>query len=86
MTASPRTITLNLDNNELTEIATSIESWDALWGAIGYLSAWNTSYPYVQIFRDSNSNDLVASYRDVSGDRQYVIGAVWHDDHYGYHS
>lgn len=80
-----RMVTLELDDNAMTQIAVDIGSWDKLWGAIGYLSSWNTSYPYVTIFRDGGT-DLVAVYKDGAGVRQYIIGAVWHDDHYGYHS
>jgi len=65
-------------------IAESIGTWDKLWDAIGYLSTWNLAYPVVNIFKDRD-NDLVAVYFK-DGDRMYTIGAVWHDDHYGYHS
>ena len=43
-------------------------------------------YPHVEIFRDRGDTDLVAVYKDASAVRGYVIGAVWHDDHYGFHS
>jgi hypothetical protein len=65
-------------------IAESIGTWDKLWTAIGYLSSWNLSYPTVDIFKDGG-DDLVAVY-SKDGDRVYTIGAVWHDDHYGFHS
>jgi hypothetical protein len=80
-----RTITLNLTSENMLTIAESIGSWEKLWHAIGYLSSWNMSYPYVQIWKDGDT-DLVATYRDVTGNRQYVIGAVWHGEHYGFHS
>lgn len=81
-----RTVSINLTSEDMIEIAETIGTWDKLWGAIGYLSTWNTSYPYVQIYRDGKDIDLVATYRDVEGDRAYVIGAVWHGEHYGFHS
>lgn len=80
-----RMVTLELDANAMTQVAVTVGSWDKLWGAIGYLSSWNLSYPYVTIFRDG-ATDLVAVYKDSSGVRQYTIGAVWHGAHYGYHS
>jgi hypothetical protein len=80
-----RTITLNLTDNDIEEI-TGFVGQDNFQAAIGYLSTWNTAYPYVQIYRDGKDIDLVATYRDVEGDRSYVLGAVWHDDHYGFHS
>ena len=80
-----RTVNLNLTNEDMIQIAESIGTWEKLWHAIGYLSTWNLSYPTVNIFRDGG-DDLVAAYLDDGGNRKYVIGAVWHDDHYGYHS
>ena len=79
-----RTVELNLTSEDMITIAESIGTWDKLWDAIGYLSTWNLSYPSVNIFKDRD-NDLVAVYFK-DGDRMYTIGAVWHDDHYGYHS
>jgi len=79
-----RTVELNLTSEDMITIAASIGTWDKLWDAIGYLSTWNLSYPVVNIFKDRD-NDLVAVYFK-DGDRMYTIGAVWHDDHYGYHS
>lgn len=56
-----------------------------LYEAIGYLSSWNLNYPTVDIYTDGGF-DLVAVYRKADGERGYVIGAVWHEDHYGFHS
>ena len=80
-----RTVTIGLTNDEMIQIAESIGTWDKLWQAIGYLSTWNMSYPTVHIFRDGG-DDLVAAYFKEDGECGYVIGAVWHDTHYGYHS
>lgn len=80
-----RTVNLNITSEDMITIAESIGTWDKLWAAIGYLSTWNQSYPKVCIYRDRD-NDLVAVYHKEDGERAYVIGAVWHDDHYGFHS
>lgn len=80
-----RTINLGISQSELTKIAEAIGSWDKLWTAIGYLGTWNHEYPIAGIFKDSDT-DLLCIYRDGNGRGQYVIGAVWHDDHYGFHS
>ena len=80
-----RIVNINLTNEDMITIAESIGTWDKLWTAIGYLSTWNLSYPTVSIFRDGG-NDLVAVYHKDDDERAYVIGAVWHDDHYGFHS
>ena len=79
-----RQVNLNLTSEDMIIIAESIGTWDKLWTAIGYLSSWNLSYPTVDIFKDGG-DDLVAVY-SKDGDRVYTIGAVWHDDHYGFHS
>ena len=82
-----RTITLLLTDSDMIEIAERIDSWDKLWGAIGYLSAWATGrYPTVAIWRDGKDADLVAHYKNGDGTPGYTIGAVWHDTHYGFHS
>lgn len=80
-----RSIELNLSQSDMIQIAESIGTWDKLWQAIGYLSSWNMSYPTVRIFRDGG-DDLVAAYFREDGERGYVIGAVWHGEHYGFHS
>lgn len=85
MTTTDREITLALTSNDMTTIAEAIGSWEKLWTAIGYLSTWNTSYPDVHIYRDG-ATDLTAVYRNEEGRTQYVIGAVWHGEHYGFHS
>ena len=83
--SSDRTINLNLSSEDTIAIAEAIGSWEKLFTAIGYLSSWNLSYPRVDIYRDDDT-DLVAVYFDGSNVRGYVIGAVWHEDHYGFHS
>lgn len=84
-----RTVTLNLTSEDMIQIAESIGTWDKLWTAIGYLSTWNLSHPNVVIYRDGTKPsdvDLVAVYSDSERNVKYVIGAVWHEDHYGFHS
>ena len=80
-----RNVELNLSSEDMIKAAELTGSWDKLWTAIGYLSTWNFTYPAVRIFMD-NTTDLVAVYFDEANDRQYVIGAVWHGEHYGFHS
>jgi hypothetical protein len=58
--------------------------------AIGYLSLWNWStYPIVSILLagEAGNMELTAFYRKERGEPAgYVIGAVWHDGHFGFHS
>jgi len=83
---TPRQVTVNLSDEDMIQIAEKIGLRNVYY-AIGYLSTWSIgSYPYVNIWRESNSTDLVATYRDTERDKSYTIGAVWHDDHYGFHS
>jgi ABC-type siderophore export system fused ATPase/permease subunit len=82
-----RTINLELTTGQQTEIAVDINSWEKLWHAIGYLTAWAADqYPTATIWRDGQGPDLVAHYRHEDGSFGYTIGAVWHGDHYGFHS
>lgn len=53
--------------------------------AIGYLSTWNMTFPTCNIYPDGKT-DMVAVYLNEAGERGYTIGAVWHGDHYGFHS
>jgi hypothetical protein len=80
-----RTVKSFINPSQQIEIAEAIGTWDKLWEAIGYLSTWNQSYPTVELWRDGKT-DMVAVYRDTDGNVKYVIGAVWHGDHYGFHS
>jgi hypothetical protein len=80
-----RTVELLLTAENLTTIAQAIGTWDKLWEAVGYLSTWNMEVPIVRIHRDGDT-DLVATYLKGDGELYYVIGAVWHGTHYGFHS
>lgn len=81
-----RNVTVNLTSGTATEIAVEINSWDKLHAAIGYLSMWAVdAYPNVLIIRDSGA-DLLGIYYDADNNHKYTIGAVWHGDHYGFHS
>ena len=84
-----RTITLNVDAVTKTQIA-EITGHDKLNAALGYLSGWNMSFTHVTISGgvfDGNP-ELLATYREDADAPcvGYVIGAVWHDDHFGFHS
>ena len=82
--AESRTTTILLDASEITsmKINTTPQEWNA---AIGYLSTWNLTFPSCTIRRDGDT-DMVAVYTTEDNVVGYVIGAVWHEDHYGFHS
>jgi hypothetical protein len=75
-----REIKLHLEHREQIEVPDQ-----ALIAAVGYLSTWNMNYPRVEIY-NIDGTDLVANYYDKNGTHKYQIGAVWHKDHYGFHS
>lgn len=79
-----RQVTIHLNAVEQMEMqhGTDMTEW---YRAIGRLSTWNMSFPTCDIYADGKT-DMVAVYRNEQGERGYVIGAVWHDDHYGFHS
>jgi len=83
--ADQREVRILMDATQQTQIMEEVGR-QKFFEAIGYLSSWNMSYGFVQITQDGDT-DMVAVYRDTErGLTKYIIGAVWHDDHYGFHS
>lgn len=57
--------------------------------AVGYLSTWaiaSESYPKVTLYANARDIEITATYWKPDGKLGYVIGAVWHDGHFGFHS
>jgi hypothetical protein len=86
-----RTIRLGLDADTIVKIA-EITGNDQFFRAIGYFTQWATgsdNYAYVEIIGgvyDGNP-EIIATYRkEERGPITYQIGAVWHGDHFGFHS
>lgn len=79
-----RIVNIFLNAGEKVQISEQTD-WNELLRAIGYLSSWALDYPRVDIYRDGET-DLVATYFNENYEHVYTIGAVWHDDHYGFHS
>lgn len=79
-----RTVIIHMDavQQQTMQHETDHTEW---YRAIGYLSTWNMTFSTVNIYKDGDT-DLYAVYSDEAGDTKYVIGAVWHGDHYGFHS
>lgn len=82
--AEQRQVTLRMDSVTQMQMqhTTNADEW---FRAVGRLSKWNMSFPTVDIY-PVGETDMVAVYKDENGNVGYVIGAVWHDDHYGFHS
>lgn len=79
-----RTVAININAVEIAKICNNVGE-DKFNAAIGYLSTWNYTYPKVIIYAEDD-RDLVAVYKTADDSTGYVIGAIWHDDHYGFHS
>lgn len=59
---------------------------EEIFKAIGYLCQWALAgYDRVNVYI-AKDGDITASYVNSTTGRRYVIGAVWHGDHYGFHS
>jgi hypothetical protein len=59
--------------------------------AIAYLSTWALDgYDKATLFINNDHTEVTAIYDNsvhpVPGTRTYVIGAIWHGDHFGFHS
>lgn len=82
--AETRNAIIHIDATDRTRMqaATDFNEW---FRAIGYLTTWNMTFPTVEI-RIDGETDMVAVYKDENDNVGYVIGAVWHGDHYGFHS
>jgi len=91
VTPMERTIELSIDADTYVEIA-EITGNAELFKAIGYLSQWNMNHRKVRIIAGlySGNPELTATYWKYDhNDPQpitYQIGAVWHGDHFGFHS
>jgi hypothetical protein len=77
-----RTIELQFGQEDLETLNVPM---DKLFNTIGYLSTWNMTYPKVVIHLNLE-DDFIAHYFREDGSYSYTIGAIWHDDHYGFHS
>lgn len=73
---------------QLTELVINVEKNEReVYRALGYLSTWNMSYPIVKIWIDTKHNEITAVYfREEGADCGYSIAAVWHGEHFGFHS
>ena len=91
MSQMNRTVELSFDEDVYVRM-TDIAGLDKLTAAIGYLSQWNMTYHKVRIIGGvyDEKVELIATYWKYDhNDPQpiaYQIGAVWHDDHFGFHS
>tara|TARA_R110000822_G_scaffold37009_5_gene103819 strand:- start:46 stop:297 length:252 start_codon:yes stop_codon:yes gene_type:complete len=82
--AEQRQVTIYINAEERSSMLEEVSSTE-FFNAIGYLSTWNMTYPSCFISKDGDT-DMCAVYRNADNEIGYVIGAVWHGDHYGFHS
>ena len=86
-----RKINYNFDGEQMAHLHMQCgESDKPIRDALGYLTLWNlSSNPIVDItiLGQPGDMEIIAYYRqEEGGQAKYVIGAVWHDDHFGFHS
>tara|TARA_Y100001968_G_C19203454_1_gene641117 strand:+ start:114 stop:368 length:255 start_codon:yes stop_codon:yes gene_type:complete len=82
-----RKIEFQFDAGQLEELIQNT-SQDEVNKAIAYLTTWNMSgFENCQLMINGK-DEFTAVYRKDISDPQpgYVIGAVWHNDHFGFHS
>ena len=85
-----RNIGFGIDADTMVAIA-EITGNAELFKAIGYLSQWNLNLARVRIIGGvyDGTPELIATYwRHNEHDQPiaYQLGAVWHGDHFGFHS
>lgn len=82
---TPRTIVMRLTSDDVKEIQISTD-YDEVLRAIGRLATWAASaYDTVTIMRDG-TRDLIALYEVGGSSERFVMGAVWHNGSFGFHS
>ena len=56
--------------------------------AVGYLSAWNMTYPHVKLYYNARELEITASYYNEAGELGYCVGAVFNgtSKQFGFHS
>ena len=82
---------IKLDSLEATAIDVMKETcgYTEVQAAIGYLSQWSSAsehYPRATLWFDPKEREITATYFKTDDTVGYVIGAVWHGDHFGFHS
>lgn len=83
MTERTVTIYMDAETQSAMQHATDHTEW---FRALGKLCTWGLStYPRVVINADGKT-DMIAIYFDAEDNCGFTLGAVWHDDHYGFHS
>lgn len=70
---------------ELTQLKENTDPHEVM-KALGYLATWNLTYPMCRIWVNHDQTELTATYHNDRDHQMYVIGAVWHEDHFGFHS
>ncbi len=86
-----RTVTHGYTPDQFTQLC-AVCSPGNVFQAIGYLSTWGMeAHPHVNLgimaSNEPGACEILAYYRkEPGGPVTYAIGAVWHGDHFGFHS
>lgn len=90
-TPAGRTVTHQYTQEQLEQLYSRCTGEEVV-RAIAYLSTWaldSDRYRHCALIVSDSSADqpeIIATYRDDDGLVRYVIGAIWHDTHFGFHS
>lgn len=85
-----RTVKHQYDQTQLGQLV-GLTSPAEVHKALAYLSTWaldSARYAVAELWINLiDAPEMLAVYREVDGGNcTYTIGAVWHDDHFGFHS
>jgi hypothetical protein len=75
------------DSEIMQELADGTAGNQVVNAAIGYLATWSCDrFDEVKLNINAKELEITAVYYGNDGNVGYVIGAVWHDGHFGFHS
>lgn len=81
-----RTIEIRIDVPDLVALQ-NLVGYEAFSNAIGYLSLWNLNFPRAYIYlADKKDGELQACFERPEGGIGYVIGAIFREGKYEFHS
>ena len=82
-----RTIELTFYHCDLSTMVDAGIPTDEFFKAVGYLSTWGASGYDNVVISITRDCEITAIYsHSAHPDKRYVIGGIWHGEHYGFHS
>lgn len=84
-----RTVKIKIDPDTYEAMSAHVGGYSKINDAIGYLATWAMASPRYAFchIRYVDEGELMASYHPAEGEQaRFVLAAIWHDDHWGFHS